>query len=105
MYLYLTKSLLPLFLLFSYLVVPVMAEEDREVVGGQSEQIVQYDTVKDGLCAVDKDFFANHPEYDGLSQADVLTAGTQIDVTGGVLRLIPKDQRCSKEIKFGDRES
>jgi hypothetical protein len=105
MYLYFTKSLLPWFLLFSYIVVPAMAEDDDEVVGAptsQSQPSVQPQT---GLCAIDKDFFANHPEYNWQSQMDILTAGTEVDVTATVLRLIPKDQRCSKEISQGGKNS
>ena len=106
MYLYLTKSLLPLFLLFSYVVIPAMADEDDEVVSGSRvQQETSLPPSPNGLCAVDKDYFANRPDLESLSQAAVLTAGTQIDVTKTVLRLVPKDQRCSKEIILAGRNS
>lgn len=96
------KALLPFFIMVSYFVVPVFAQNaDDGVMSSdvmQESAVDSYSNPQTGLCEISSNYMKDHPELDGLTQGDLLAAGTEFDITKTVLRLIPLNQNCSAPV-------
>lgn len=98
---YLSKSLLPIAVLCSYLLIPAFAQEDSV----ETQEPVMEESATPGqrgeLCEISSEFLKNHTEFHDLEQGNVFVQGTEFDVSRTALRLVPKDQNCSKEARVG----
>jgi hypothetical protein len=98
MYSHLGKFLLPLFVLLSYVVTPVLAQDETGEVKSMHEEVTE---VSDGLCAVDAKYFKDHPTVAKLTQGQLLVKGTEVDLSSTLLKQIPKDANCSQQLFVG----